>query len=107
MAADRGNYPLAGFETPDGQVREWYPPLVAFNGEERVFGWDTWPVQSDPAWTAVRSLKRRLKDAGPNTEVELGGRPVSLRQLLVELLEALREDLRSDSTLHPEPDEPL
>jgi molecular chaperone DnaK (HSP70) len=23
-AADRGNYPLVGFETPDGQPREWF-----------------------------------------------------------------------------------
>jgi molecular chaperone DnaK (HSP70) len=28
-AADRGNYPLVGFESPDGQAREWFPPLVA------------------------------------------------------------------------------
>jgi molecular chaperone DnaK (HSP70) len=106
-AADRGNYPLVGFDTPDGQVREWYPPLVAFRGEQRIFGWDTWSVQSDPEWSAVRSLKRWLKDAGPHTELALGGRPVPLRQVLVELLAALREDLCSHSTLHPEPDEPL
>ena len=32
-AADRGNYPLAGFESPDGQTREWFPPLVAVRGK--------------------------------------------------------------------------
>lgn len=106
-AADRGNYPLAGFETPDGQVREWYPPLVAFRDGARAFGWDTWPIQTDPGWTAIRSLKRALKDAGPNTRIELGGERVPLRCLLVELLATLREDLRHRSTLNPRPGEPL
>lgn len=31
-AADRGNYPLVHFETPDGQMRDWFPPIVAARG---------------------------------------------------------------------------
>jgi molecular chaperone DnaK (HSP70) len=66
-AADRANYPLAGFESPDGQTREWYPPLVAIHGGERRFGWDAWAVQGRRGWTVPRSLKRLLKRAGPAT----------------------------------------
>ena len=105
--ADRGNYPLVGFEEPEGLVREWYPPLVAFRGAERLFGWDTWRVQSDPDWTVVRSFKRMLKHAGPNTTIEFGGGRASLRDVLVELVTALRDELYANSTLNLEAGEPL
>jgi molecular chaperone DnaK (HSP70) len=49
-AADRGNYPLAGFETPDGQIREWFPPLVAVCGQTRLFGWQAAAVQANREW---------------------------------------------------------
>lgn len=106
-AADRGNYPLVAFDAPDGQVREWFPPLVAFRGEERVFGWDTWPVQADPEWTPVRSLKRRLKEAGPHTTVPVADRDVPLQGLLVDMLRSLHEELCLRSTLRPETGERL
>jgi molecular chaperone DnaK (HSP70) len=106
-AADRGNYPLVSFETSDGGIREWFPPVVALHGEDRLFGWDTWQVQSDAEWTAIRSLKRRLKDAGPHTQLDLGGHPLSVRQLLIELLQALKTELYSHSTLDLEAGEPL
>ncbi len=98
-AADRGNYPLVGFEAPDGQMREWYPPLVAIRGAERRFGWSAWAVQGDRGWTVVRSLKRLLKRAGPSTRVDLAGSPVSLMELAAELLSAFRQQLRQASTL--------
>ena len=34
-AVDRGNFPLVNFETPDGEPRDWFPPVVAIRGEER------------------------------------------------------------------------
>ena len=106
-AADRGNYPLVSFDLPDGGTRDWFPPVVAFQGKRRRFGWDTWQVQADSEWTAVRSVKRRLKDAGPNTRVQIGGESITVRALLVELLEAFREELRSHSNLQLGRDEPL
>jgi molecular chaperone DnaK (HSP70) len=106
-AADRGNYPLVNFEAPDGQTRDWFPPLVALRDSERLFGWDTWSVQGNPGWTVLRSLKRLLKDGGPTTELTAGGRPVSLRELLVDLLTAFRLQLRSHSSLGAERGEPL
>ena len=31
-AVDRGNFPLVNFETPDGQLRDWFPPVAALRG---------------------------------------------------------------------------
>ena len=73
-----GNYPLVAFESPDGQMREWFPPLVAIRGDERRFGWNAWAVQGDREWTVLRSLKRLLKRAGPATMA--GARPDARRQ---------------------------
>jgi len=85
-AADRGNYPLAGFESPDGQTREWFPPLVAINGSERRYGWNAWQVQGDRQWTLLRSLKRLLKRAGPTTQLDLGGCTMPVIELATEML---------------------
>ncbi len=68
-AADRGNYPLVPFETADGTF-EWFPPLIALRGSDRRYGWDAWHAQDDPSWTLIRSLKRYLEDAGPETILE-------------------------------------
>ena len=50
-AVDRGNYPLVSFEAPDGNSRDWFPPLVAVRGETCVYGWNAWHVQGQPGWT--------------------------------------------------------
>jgi molecular chaperone DnaK (HSP70) len=106
-AADRGNYPLAAFESPDGQVREWFPPLVAIRGNERRFGWHAWAVQGDREWTVLRSLKRLLRGAGPATQVELGGCEAPVIELATELLSIFRQQLRQASTLAIDRAEPL
>jgi molecular chaperone DnaK (HSP70) len=105
--ADRGNYPLVGFESPDGQAREWFPPLVATRGNERRFGWSAWAMQGDRSWTVLRSLKRLLKRAGPTTELDVAGYAVPVMELATELLSALREQLRQASTLSLDRSEPL
>ena len=106
-AADRGNYPLAGFESPDGQAREWFPPLVAMRGNERRFGWNAWAVQGNRAWTVLRSLKRLLKRAGPATRLDLAGCTMPVMELATELLSAFRQQLRQASTLSLDRAEPL
>ena len=97
--ADRGNYPLVGFESggvESGDATfEWFPPLVAIRGAERLYGWDAWNAQADPGWTVVRSLKRLLETAGPQTRVDAGGQSVLLAELLHGLLVGLREQLTS------------
>src|SRR5260221_11262543 len=106
-AADRGNYPLVAFESADGQMREWFPPLVAIRGGERRFGWSAWAMQGKRGWTVLRSLKRLLKRAGPTTQVEFAGYRGPLIKLLVELLRAFHQQLRRGSPLSCEAGEPL
>ena len=98
-AADRGNYPLVNFEAPDGRAREWWPPVVAISRENRVYGWDALEQQGKPGWTMVRSLKRRLKEAGPRSELEVAGQRLNLATLLMEMMAALHRELRERSTL--------
>ncbi len=90
-AVDRGNYPLLSFEAPDGAHVDWFPSLVAVRGAERLYGWQAWACQQDPEWTIIRSLKRVLQDAGPNTILELADQQVPLIQVLREMASALRD----------------
>ncbi|SPF36983.1 Hsp70 heat shock protein [Candidatus Sulfopaludibacter sp. SbA4] len=106
-AADRGNYPLAGFESPDGQTREWFPPLVAIRGSERRFGWNACAVQGRREWTVLRSVKRLLKRAGPTTPVDLAGCTMTVMELATEMLSAFRQQLRQASTLSLDRGEPI
>src|SRR5229473_6056360 len=93
---DRGNYPLVPFETPESAY-DWFPSLAAVrrgsNGSERRFGWDAWEVQTDPGWTVLRSLKRHLEDAGPQSRVSVDGVEIPLVELLGGLTSALHQEL--------------
>ena len=100
-AVDRGNYPVVAFETGDGATRDWFPPLVAVNGERRLYGWEAWSTQELPGWTIVRSIKRALEDAGPETRIQLGEQIIPVTQLLSELMVALKTSLIEHSTLPP------
>jgi molecular chaperone DnaK (HSP70) len=91
-AVDRGNYPIVTFETREGTA-DWFPPLVAFRGAERRFGWDAWTVQAEPGWTVVRSLKRVLEDAGTETCLEVDGARYPLMDLLTGMTTELRRAL--------------
>jgi len=92
-AVDRGNYPVLSFDRPDGTTVDWFPSLVAVRGNERVYGWQAWACQQNPEWTIIRSLKRLLQDAGPNTILELDRQQVPLIQVLREMAAALRNQL--------------
>ena len=98
-AVDRGNYPLVNFEGPDGHVRDWFPSLMAVSSNKRLYGWEALSQQGKPGWTIVRSLKSRLKTAGPYSTVELLGLRVNLSQIMTEMMIALRRDLLERSTL--------
>src|SRR5258708_30832635 len=93
---DRGNYPLVPFEPPDGTY-DWLPSLAAVrrdsNGVERRFGWDAWEVQTDPGWTVLRSLKRYLENAGPQTRLSVDGVGIQLLELLGGLASAFHQEL--------------
>jgi molecular chaperone DnaK len=96
---DRGNYPVVSFDGVDA-----WPSLIAANaaGELR-FGVDAAAVRHDPQWWVLRSIKRLLNDAGPQTEVTLAGRSYPLAELLTGFLAQLKSDLlqRSNGCLTP------
>jgi molecular chaperone DnaK (HSP70) len=99
-AVDRGNYPLVHFETPDGVYDEWVPSLVSLrpaNGgvhnAERRYGWEAWQGQSEPGWVNLRSIKRYLEHAGPETRLSFHGVQVPVTELLTGLLSSLRSAL--------------
>lgn len=106
-AADRGNFPLVNFECPDGQTRDWFPPLAAIGPGGMLFGFDTWRVQATEEWTVIRSLKRLLKDAAQQTVIETGTGSAPLGDLLNGMLTKLARHLRDASTLRPRTGEPL
>src|ERR1700744_3549606 len=98
-AVDRGNAPVLSF---DG--RDAWPSLIAANpaGELR-FGADAAAVRHEPGGSVLRSFKRLLNEAGPQTQVKLADRDYRLVDLLTGFLAALRTDLhrRSNATLTP------
>src|SRR5882762_3728467 len=80
---DRGNYPVVSFEHHDS-----IPSIVSLDSKgELVFG------RTEPGWTVLRSFKRLLADAHPDTEVRIGNRAVLLADLLTGFLSYLREGL--------------
>ncbi len=92
-AVDRGNYPLLPFEGPDGGTVDWFPSLVAVHGDQRLYGWQAWECQQYSNWTIIRSLKRVLQDAGPNTILQMADQSVPLIQVLREMAAAMRAAL--------------
>ncbi len=96
-AVDRGNYPVISFDGVDA-----WPSIVAANaaGELR-FGAQAAAVRHDPGWSVLRSFKRLLNEAGPQTEVSLAGRRHRLADLLTGFLAQLKSDLlrRSNADL--------
>lgn len=98
-AVDRGNYPVVAFEDAEGVSRDWFPPLVAVRGDEIIFGWQAWAAQFESDWTVVRSIKRVLGDAGPYSQIELGGRTWPLVDVLAGMTHALRQALEETSSV--------
>ncbi len=100
---DRGNYPVASFDGVDT-----WPSIIAANeaGELR-FGLDAAAVRHEPGWSALRSFKRLLNDAGPKTTVELAGRSYRLADLLAGFLAQLKSDLQHRSNLELPEGEPV
>ncbi len=95
-AADRGNYPILAFESPDGGTYDWFPSVLAVHENERLYGWDAWARQQDPGWTIVRSIKRILDDAGPHTILHVAEEKIPLMQVLYEMASAIRKALPAE-----------
>ena len=106
-AVDRGNFPLVYFETPDGQMRDWFPPVVAVKDSKRLYGWEAVAMQEEEGWTLLRSPKRALRTAGPKTYADIGDVEIPLRQIMAEMMASLRMQLLEHSNLGAEPNENL
>ncbi len=100
---DRGNFPLVTFESPDGQAHDWFPPVAAVNGEARLYGWEAIAAQEDENWTVLRSLKRYLRSANPHTLVSVAGQQIPLRELMAEMMMALKMQLIQHSNVGADP----
>jgi molecular chaperone DnaK len=84
---DRGNYPIVSFEHGDA-----IPSLVAADPRgELHFG------HVETGWTAVRSFKRLLNDAHPDSEVRVGPVTLPLSDLLAGFLSHVREEILAHS----------
>src|SRR5439155_24966048 len=80
---DRGNYPVVSFEHHDS-----IPSIVSVDSNgELVYG------RAESGWTVLRSFKRLLADAHPDTEVRIGNRACVLPALLTGFLAHLRQEL--------------
>lgn len=106
-SVDRGNYPVVSFDAPDGGVFDWFPSLLAQCGKQRLYGWEAWARQGEDEWTIVRSLKRVLEDAGPNTILRIDDEPIAVSDALSGMALALRGALMEQSNLRAKPGEKL
>jgi molecular chaperone DnaK (HSP70) len=97
---DRGNYPLVNFEGHEGEPRDWFPPFIAARGSNRLYGWDAWSAQTDPKATVIRSIKRLLRESGPETVIEIAGQRAPLLEVLTGLASSLRTALSKHSNLY-------
>lgn len=89
--ADRGNYPVVPFTDTNGDYHEYFPSIVALDGDELVYGFAAQKAAENGA-PYLRSFKREL--ASPHvtihTTVHIGEREVRLLDLLTGFFDALR-----------------
>jgi molecular chaperone DnaK (HSP70) len=94
---DRGNYPIVSFEHGDA-----IPSIIAGDGTGALrFG------HAEPGWEALRSFKRLLDSARPDTVVPLGGRSHLMTDLLAGFLDHVREELLNHSNAGLRKGEPI
>ncbi len=102
-AVDRGNYPVLSFDGLDA-----WPSVIAASAEgELRFGPAAVAVRNRPGWSVLRSFKRLLNEAGPQSTVRLAGRDHRLADLLTGFLAQLRIDLERRSNAAIAPGEPI
>ena len=98
-AAIRGNYPLITFRAGRDHALDWYPSLIATQGDRAVFGLRAQTVQYDPAWSLLRSFKRLVGDSHPDTTWKVGAVELPMLEWMTRFLVALRLDLVHRSSL--------
>jgi molecular chaperone DnaK (HSP70) len=105
-AVDRGNYPVLGFVTPEGDLVDHYPTVTAEVGGELVHGFRAVTAARGGApW--LGSWKRLFSDHGAQEVVTIGSARVTLCDLATSFLASLREDILTTSNLPTTPTGPL
>jgi molecular chaperone DnaK (HSP70) len=94
-----GNHPLISFHSDEGDSQDWYPSLIATQGQRALFGLDALGVQYDASWEPCRSFKRLLEDQDPQAVLAIGGLELPLMEWLTCFFSALRQDLLQRSNL--------
>jgi molecular chaperone DnaK (HSP70) len=102
-AALGGNHPLISFHSDEGDSQDWYPSLIATQGEQALFGLDALRVQYDTSWELYRSLKRLLENQDAQAVLVIGGLELPLMEWLTRFFSALRQDLLHRSNLGATP----
>lgn len=103
--ADRGNYPVVGFSTRDGDIVDHFPTVSAELDGRLVHGHEAAEAARRGA-PHLRSWKRLLGRFGPEQRVRIGERELTLLELSTDFLEALAAALLRGSNL-PGPPEAL
>jgi molecular chaperone DnaK (HSP70) len=98
-AAIRGNYPLITFQAEHGDALDWYPSLIAAQGDHVAFGIRAQAVQYEPGWDLLRSFKRLLGDSHPEAVWRVGDVELPVLGWMTRFLTALRQDLTNRSNL--------
>ena len=106
-AAIRGNYPVVTFQTEHEDAVDWYPSLIAAQGDNLAFGFRAQAVQYEPGWDLLRSFKRQLSDSHPETLWRVGGVEMPVLDWMTRFLAALRQDLVRRSNLEAAPSDRL
>ncbi|MCC6521651.1 MAG: Hsp70 family protein [Polyangiaceae bacterium] len=95
-AHDRGNYPVVGFTSDDGDLLLHYPTVSADVGGRLVHGLEAEAAERRGA-PALRSWKRLLAAAGQRGRIRVGSVEVTPVELCTGFLTALRRDLLTAS----------
>ena len=91
--ADRGNYPVLGFQDERGDAVDWFPSVVAERDGQLVFGFAAESASAEDGWTVVRSFKRWLGEGAHDRAVRVGAATLPLVELLARFFGALRDAL--------------
>lgn len=95
--ADRGNYPIVSFTDEQGDPQEYFPSVVAREGDRLLHGFEA-RAAARLGVPAVRSFKRALgaASANPGTTLAIGDRHLLLLDVLTDYLVALRGAIEAE-----------
>jgi molecular chaperone DnaK (HSP70) len=96
--ADRGNYPVVGFQADGGDLSEHVPTVSAEVGGRLVHGHEAEEAARRGA-PHLRSWKRLLGRSGPEARVRIGAIELTLVELMTDFLAALDGALRKSANL--------